>query len=1109
MKTYTPEQLKILQQYKELNAKELKFLKIKAKYESENKIEFWTPPPIGWKPDKNKLSHYHNPAQAKLIKAWTQRHHDTYTFTGGNRCLGAEVEIYDPIKKTKIPISQIRGDFHVLAWNGRKLIPAKAKAPFCKYPIEAMFEVKLSTGHSFVASGGHQVLTPSGYCAISQLRPGCEVFQPQTNLGAFPSTQPLNGQNFFQKAEDFQCDYPADSCLDDVQPRQVQDNDQYVVPLLNDAGEHIFSVVFGHVGDLGNKPIHILLYQQFSLLSIQGVLSQGVAPFFGFLYYAFCKDGKRVDSRSQFVPQPIYEFFSQLQPNAESSQLASHVFYNDCSRDPFLKSSSQEKIGFIPTSIIVSITHVRNDVKWDFTVPEFHNYYTEGVIHHNSGKTTLSAVIAISSLLGYWPWDKSKTPLNDVPCKVLILGQKWEDHIAKTVVPKLWEWWPKKIPVKTRKNQYTDYVWTLKNGSVLHIASNRQEVDTFEGADYDVFLPDEPPKELNYDAITRGLIDRGGRTLLTATILKEPWVDRKIIRAKNEDGTPDRTVFNVHTTMDGNVGYGLLKKEVDKYKWRNRDNSELLQARVEGIPAYMQGLVLPPFKREIHLKSRFPIPTDWLVDLEIDVHPRERQAVLFIATNPRNERYLCDEIWMHGDGTAVGHAIVRRILQHGYLRVNYIEIDPLAKSDSNNEDTTRGKIDKVLRKFALNNKWFNPRPPTNTSYDEGIFCVGIATKDKDSGILSIKEHLKGANNEPSLWIFDDLIRTIYEIEGWMYDKDTQKPQKCIIGSTIIDTPMGQFQIKDLVGKELYVYSYSNKLGRLNVSKAKNIRKIRKKAEIWKLTMDRGVLFATPDHLIMLRNGCYKQLCDLKPYDSLMPLYRNISMDGYMRINPNDYRKSDKYPSEQRFVYECVHGAIPKNMQVHHKDLNYLNHDPNNLELKTAAEHQLLHINQKIAKVICVMCGQEFAQSTPWQKHCSPKCRQIHGDSRRKKLNKTIECQVCGKEVQKVAGQKYCSISCRSKSFRERRKTLPSYNHKVVSVGFYGYEDVFDMTVENDHNFVANGVVVHNCDDHMMECWYRAMLLKTMWYEPDEAEDEDYRPPKSTTRTWATGGSTGY
>lgn len=35
------------------------------------------------------------------------------------------------------------------------------------------------------------------------------------------------------------------------------------------------------------------------------------------------------------------------------------------------------------------------------------------------------------------------------------------------------------------------------------------------------------------------------------------------------------------------------------------------------------------------------------------------------------------------------------------------------------------------------------------------------------------------------------------------------------------------------------------------------------------------------------------------------------------------------------------------------------------------------------------------------------------------------------------------------------------NHKVVSVEFAGYEDVYDMEVDVVHNFIANGVVVHN------------------------------------------------
>ena len=51
----------------------------------------------------------------------------------------------------------------------------------------------------------------------------------------------------------------------------------------------------------------------------------------------------------------------------------------------------------------------------------------------------------------------------------------------------------------------------------------------------------------------------------------------------------------------------------------------------------------------------------------------------------------------------------------------------------------------------------------------------IAVKDRELGILEVKNHLVGPNNEPSIFFFDDLKRTIFEIEGYMYDEDTQKP----------------------------------------------------------------------------------------------------------------------------------------------------------------------------------------------------------------------------------------------------------------------------------------------------------------------------------------------
>ena len=38
----------------------------------------------------------------------------------------------------------------------------------------------------------------------------------------------------------------------------------------------------------------------------------------------------------------------------------------------------------------------------------------------------------------------------------------------------------------------------------------------------------------------------------------------------------------------------------------------------------------------------------------------------------------------------------------------------------------------------------------------------------------------------------------------------------------------------------------------------------------------------------------------------------------------------------------------------------------------------------------------------------------------------------------------------------------NYNHKITYINFIGYEEVFDLTVETAHSFVAHHCIAHNC-----------------------------------------------
>tara|TARA_Y100000310_G_C20693201_1_gene823747 strand:- start:2383 stop:3930 length:1548 start_codon:yes stop_codon:yes gene_type:complete len=375
------------------------------------------------------------------------------------------------------------------------------------------------------------------------------------------------------------------------------------------------------------------------------------------------------------------------------------------------------------------------------------------------GKTTILCILTISTIIGRFPWQGgAKIHFKHTkPRKIRIIGQDWEKHIKAVLLPDLEKWWPKNRPVKKKKNNMgVDALWTdEKTGGTIEIMSNHQESELHEGWSGDLICYDEPPTRDIRVANARGLIDREGRELFSMTLLKEAWVDREVIKAMDEQGKPDKTVFNVSGPIESNLGFGITQEGINQYAKTLTDDEK--KARLMGIPSHMQGLIYSQFKRKIHLKERFPrgVPTDYLIDISIDTHPRENQAILFVATSPDNRKYIVEEIWDHGDGIWIGQEIIKCVKHHTFT-VNRVICDPLAKGDENNPNTVFDNIKKVLYAYG--------------------YHLETATKDLKSGIIKTKEFLKGPNEEPSLFIFDDLVRTIYEIEGYMWDpKNPGKP----------------------------------------------------------------------------------------------------------------------------------------------------------------------------------------------------------------------------------------------------------------------------------------------------------------------------------------------
>jgi hypothetical protein len=103
--------------------------------------------------------------------------------SGGNRCLGAEQEIYDPVANTTRRVDEIDTDFHVYAWNGHQKVVARAEKPFRK-PLSGIYQVSLNNGQLLFCSKAHRLLTPDGWRSLGSLQTGDSLVSSQPLFGS-------------------------------------------------------------------------------------------------------------------------------------------------------------------------------------------------------------------------------------------------------------------------------------------------------------------------------------------------------------------------------------------------------------------------------------------------------------------------------------------------------------------------------------------------------------------------------------------------------------------------------------------------------------------------------------------------------------------------------------------------------------------------------------------------------------------------------------------------------------------------------------------------------------------------------------------------------------
>jgi hypothetical protein len=169
------------------------------------------------------------------------------------------------------------------------------------------------------------------------------------------------------------------------------------------------------------------------------------------------------------------------------------------------------------------------------------------------------------------------------------------------------------------------------------------------------------------------------------------------------------------------------------------------------------------------------VPLDWIIDFNIDFHPSKPWAVVFMATSRNNFKYIVKEMELRGNPKFVAEEIVRYLTNIG-ARVGYGQIDPLSKSDNNNDNTVYQIVADTLAAH-------------NISLD-------VASKDKDNGIALVNNLLWTENDMPGMYFFTDCVKTIQQVEDLMYDEESLKPiakkvdddfTECLYRLALLDT----------------------------------------------------------------------------------------------------------------------------------------------------------------------------------------------------------------------------------------------------------------------------------------------------------------------------------
>lgn len=274
---------------------------------------------------------------------------------------------------------------------------------------------------------------------------------------------------------------------------------------------------------------------------------------------------------------------------------------------------------------------------------------------------------------------------------------------------------------------------------------------------------------------------------------------------------------------------------------------------------------------------------------------------------------------------------------------------------------------------------------------------------------------------------------------------------------------------------------------------------------------KGFLDCTPEHRIRLATGEYVEAQNLEVGMSVCSIARMDSCHGYQLL----WATNRKSLRDHRFVYEQVNGGLDRDMVVHHIDGNRNNNHPSNLEALSPGEHSKLHFARgdfpKQATLSNTHDRRTFLRFFAASKGRPTKmgfdftsaknAMAAHGldwAALAKRYNRRgefisrgmIKASANMTQNQALAFlgvgyyrwkelMEFCGVSRDRLWANQFGKFTPHLNNHIIEkVEVLGIQDeVYDLHVEDTHNFVVGGISVHNSAPNLQNIPKRNKVIK--------------------------------